>query len=608
MVSACSPSTRPGVTPTTPDETHKDRWNIAGEGATVGGGSLNRAPFFYATVGGGIENLASGHEATIAGGFHNEASGRRAAIGGGAMNCATDLDTTVGGGSGNLASYRYATVSGGTHNTASSLYALVSGGVENLASSPFSAVFGGGNNQATGFGSLVSGGVGNTASGQYATIAGGFANQADGDYSFAGGQRAQVDPGHAGSFLFADSSGMPFSSQASNEFAVRSTGGVRLVTAVDQRGNPVAGVRLSAGGSDWEALSDESARIEFIPVDQRLILEQLAGLPIHSWSYKGQNPSIRHLGPSSQDFSSAFGLGEDDLYISSGDASAVALASIQGLYQILKDQENQIRLLQEERDFQQKQLTMLEARLVASQAQNHNTALFSTSLDPSQDWPWIIGLSLGMMALWKMKPRTTVNLSRFHILAGMIVLLGILAISGCTPKTEISAVPTATAIPTTTDRWFSLFLNTPYPWTTPLPAYRSSGVDGIYAKIDPSEVQWWHCRRCPDFLPGGGTWRLSLDKGIYRIYYQVTGWRSLGSFSISGNRIYLFNDPNCNTDTGVYKWTLKDGALTLELIEDPCAIGLRAVNLTLQPWISCQHPNQEAAISDHWSKPAGCVQ
>jgi hypothetical protein len=92
--------------------------------------------------------------------------------------------------------------------------------------------------------------------------------------------------------------------------------------------------------------------------------------------------------------------------------------------------------------------------------------------------------------------------------------------------TQIAAVT-----PSPTDRWFSFMMITPYPWSTPLPPYVVTAIDGTYAKLDPDEPQWYNCRRCADFLPAGGIWRLQLDKGIYRIYYEVTEWRSLGSFS-----------------------------------------------------------------------------
>jgi hypothetical protein len=176
-------------------------------------------------------------------------------------------------------------------------------------------------------------------------------------------------------------------------------------------------------------------------------------------------------------------------------------------------------------------------------------------------------------------------------------------IAPASTNTQIAAVT-----PSPTDRWFSFMMITPYPWSTPLPPYVATSIDGTYAKLDPDEAQWYHCRRCADFLPAGGIWRLQLDKGIYRIYYEVTEWRSLGSFSLSGDRVYFFNDPNCMKDVGEYKWQLTEGALSLELIEDECAIGMRAANFIKQAWLSCQPPDLEAAVSDHWMKPPGCIE
>ena len=99
----------------------------------------------------------------------------------------------------------------------------------------------------------VGGGLGNVATGSYAVTPGGFANQAAGDYSFAAGRSAKVGKEHTGAFLFADASPFAFPSLASNEFAVRATGGVRFVTAVDASGNLTSGVRLSPGSGAWES-------------------------------------------------------------------------------------------------------------------------------------------------------------------------------------------------------------------------------------------------------------------------------------------------------------------------------------------------------------------
>jgi len=166
--------------------------------------------------------------------------------------------------------------------------------------------------------------------------------------------------------------------------------------------------------------------------------------------------------------------------------------------------------------------------------------------------------------------------------------------------------PAMPGTPTLTDVWSALLQRTPFPYATPLPPPTRTILDGTYAKLDPKEGTPVPCRRCPDYAPEGGIWKLHLDNGVYRIYHQVTGWRSVASFTVSDDRLYLFNDPVCTDILGVYKWKLEQGTLSLEVIEDECAIRLRAMNLTGLPWLSCRPPNAEAAVTDHWWKPPGC--
>jgi hypothetical protein len=84
----------------------------------------------------------------------------------------------------------------------------------------------------------------------------------------------------------------------------------------------------------------------------------------------------------------------------------------------------------------------------------------------------------------------------------------------------------------------------------------------------------------------GGTWLLHLDKGAYRILStrSLNGWRSLGSFTVAGDRIELFNDPHCMETVGTYRWKLEAGQLVLEVIEDECAEGWRGITFTNYPW------------------------
>lgn len=154
--------------------------------------------------------------------------------------------------------------------------------------------------------------------------------------------------------------------------------------------------------------------------------------------------------------------------------------------------------------------------------------------------------------------------------------------------------------------WAELMQRAPYPHALPLAPPKSTPVDGTYIKFEKKKGEPVHCLRCPDYAPEGGIWKLNLNQGVFRIFHQVTGWKDIGSFYISGDRLILANDPVCQEVIGVYRWRLDEGRLNLAEIDDSCAIHLRAMNLTDLPWLSCQPPNTEAATTDHWPKPPGC--
>jgi len=153
---------------------------------------------------------------------------------------------------------------------------------------------------------------------------------------------------------------------------------------------------------------------------------------------------------------------------------------------------------------------------------------------------------------------------------------------------------------------------TPHPYTTPLPAAEFTAIDGVYAKFDESWPQWWSCRRCADYRPAGGIWKLRFDQGVMRIHYNVTSWVSIASYTASGDRLFIFNDPYCPEAVGEYRWVLEDRwglsdrRLVLQLVSDSCSFGLRGENLSAQLWESCFPPNDMTAVSDHWHKPLGC--
>ncbi|MBC8504558.1 MAG: tail fiber domain-containing protein [Chloroflexi bacterium] len=313
---------------------------------TVSGGRQNSASYFYATIGGGYGNTAIGRDSVIGGGSRNTASDARATVGGGVQNIASAPDTTIAGGAYNLASDDYASVGGGTRNLAEGFSSTIAGGIGNNTTADLATISGGLGNQALASYATISGGHGNIASGAYASIPGGLLNFARGDFSVASGRRSQTVEEHPGVFIFADSNDFDFVSETANEFAVRASGGVRFVTGIDQQGNPLTGVILPQGSGAWSSLSDRNLKENISPVDGELILASLAGIPISTWNYTGQESSIQHIGPMAQDFYASFGLGEDNKHISTIDADGISLAAIQGLYSIVQEQNAKINSLE----------------------------------------------------------------------------------------------------------------------------------------------------------------------------------------------------------------------------------------------------------------------
>jgi hypothetical protein len=154
--------------------------------------------------------------------------------------------------------------------------------------------------------------------------------------------------------------------------------------------------------------------------------------------------------------------------------------------------------------------------------------------------------------------------------------------------------------------WSGLLQRQPYPYLVPLPEPKRSPLDGTFTKVAAAEAERVHCLRCPDYAPEGGVWKLNLDQGVLRILHPESRWKSIGTYIVAGDRLLLANDPTCIEALGLYRWRLDEGQLVLEVVDDPCAIKLRAMNLTQQPWQSCRPPNIEAAVSEHWLKPEGC--
>ena len=89
-------------------------------------------------------------------------------------------------------------------------------------------------------------------------------------------------------------------------------------------------------GSSWNSRSDRATKENFTPVDKRAILNQVAVMPLQECNLKSQDPSIPRIGPVAQTFA-AFGYGETHKATNMKDADGIALAAIQGHYQVVKE-------------------------------------------------------------------------------------------------------------------------------------------------------------------------------------------------------------------------------------------------------------------------------
>jgi hypothetical protein len=97
-----------------------------------------------------------------------------------------------------------------------------------------------------------------------------------------------------------------------------------------------------------QCVSDRNVKRDIEPVDARAVLESVARLPVSTWSYKSDDPSVRHMGPMAQDFKAAFGLGDTDRAYYPIDAHGVTLASIQALYERMQELDVRIQRLEQE--------------------------------------------------------------------------------------------------------------------------------------------------------------------------------------------------------------------------------------------------------------------
>ena len=103
-----------------------------------------------------------------------------------------------------------------------------------------------------------------------------------------------------------------------------------------------------SGFSGPPITSDRNLKEHVSSVDVQAVLRSLASLTLRTWSDQGTDRSGRHISPKAQDFAAAFGVGKDGQQIHRVDAAGVSFAAIQGLYQVVQLQTDELRALQAE--------------------------------------------------------------------------------------------------------------------------------------------------------------------------------------------------------------------------------------------------------------------
>jgi hypothetical protein len=152
----------------------------------------------------------------------------------------------------------------------------------------------------------------------------------------------------------------------------------------------------------------------------------------------------------------------------------------------------------------------------------------------------------------------------------------------------------------------------PYPYTRPGPPRERTPIDGTYLRVVTiDEVGGalvglpYRCLRCIPYRKDAGLSTLIFFEGRYFLEHQLSGFRASGHYTVDGDTLTLFNDPNCSSMEGTYRWRRDHGELRLRVIDDPCPFDdLRTADLEFMPWVKvnqCFH-----RLVDLWPAVVGC--
>jgi hypothetical protein len=199
------------------------------------------------------------------------------------------------------------------------------------------------------------------------------------------------------------------------------------------------------------------------------------------------------------------------------------------------------------------------------------------------------------------------------LLVATIVLLSNLGTPTASPAATSSPAPRPTVETVVAETLGDLPITMrPYAYTKPTPAAAPTEIDGTYMLIltlddlgGAGNALPFPCRRCLPYGRDPGVLTLIFFDGAYFVDHQMSGFHATGHYEVDGDRLTLFNDPNCSVVRGTYTWQLDGASLSLKAVDDPCAFqGERATDLASDVWTRI--PVCKREVQHLWPGILGC--
>lgn len=147
-----------------------------------------------------------------------------------------------------------------------------------------------------------------------------------------------------------------------SEFLIQSNGRVKIGPGGNAALDLLPNGNLTIAGTLTQS-SDKNLKTAFADVDDAEVLDRVEKMPVQTWQFKFDDPELRHMGPTAQDFHAAFGLGKDEHTIAPVDGIGVSLAAIKALKQEVDEKDERLKRQEELLEKLSERIDELESKL-----------------------------------------------------------------------------------------------------------------------------------------------------------------------------------------------------------------------------------------------------